>query len=261
LRGVDPAAGFLSAEEYKEFQKKAAAARADTGLTITRRGEHLTVVAARKDSPAERAGLGAGDGVLKLDGQDANDLQLWQAIDRLRGPAASAVTLTVRREGWPEPRQLDLTRAVREGASVSASDLGTGIIHLRVRWFDETTAGAITAALRPAAGGKVAGLVLDLRNTAEGELPPGLALLGLFLPKDEVAVVLDGRLIPLPDGSAVWLTTGRYVTPKGHAIDRKGITPDVVVDAPAQADADPQLERALQILKVAKIIGHYREGA
>jgi hypothetical protein len=54
----------------------------------------------------------------------------------------------------------------------------------------------------------------------------------------------------------------RYGTPKGHAIDRKGVTPDVVVDdAPAQADLDPQLERALQILKVAKIIGHYREGS
>jgi carboxyl-terminal processing protease len=319
LRGVDPAAGFLTAEEYKEYQKKATTDRADTGLTITRRGEHMIVVAARKDSPAGRAGLEAGDGVLKLAGQDASDLQLWQAIERLRGPAASAVTLTVRREGWPEPRQLDLARAMREGHSVKASDLGAGITHLRAQWFDDTTAGEIAAALGPASAGKLGGVVLDLRDTAEGALPPGLALLGLFLPKDRLAVVLDGRepggprrllvkgpasypdvpmvllvnrgsagvaevvagafqdatravvvgartsgqgsvqsLIPLPDGSAVWLTIGRYVTPKGHAIDRKGITPDVIVDAPANADGDPPLERALQILKVAKIIGQYR---
>jgi carboxyl-terminal processing protease len=80
LRGVDPAAGFLTADEHREFQKKAATDRADTGLTITRRGDHLVVVAARKDSPAARAGLETGDAVLKLDGLDANDLQLWQAM-------------------------------------------------------------------------------------------------------------------------------------------------------------------------------------
>src|SRR5262245_57645749 len=74
LRGVDPAAGFLTVEEHREFQKKAATERADTGLTIARRGDHMVVVAARKDSPAERAGLAPGDGVLKLYGQDASDL-------------------------------------------------------------------------------------------------------------------------------------------------------------------------------------------
>jgi len=322
LRGVDPAAGFLTAQEHRDFQSRAATERADTGLAITRRGDHVVVVAARKDSPAERAGLEPGDGVLKLDGLDANDLQLWQAIDRLRGPAGTAVTLTVRREGWPEPRQLDIARAPREGSSVGRRDLGAGVVHLRVRWFDDATAGDIAAALRPAPGVKVSGLALDLRDTAEGPLPPALELLGLFLPKDQLAVVLDGRppggprrlltrgpasyrdvplvllvnrgsaaaaevvagalqdssraavvgtrtsgqgsvqsLIPLADGSAVWLTTARYVTPKGTAIGGKGIAPDVVVDAPGGTDADPQLERAVQILKGAKIIGQHRDGS
>jgi carboxyl-terminal processing protease len=322
LRGVDPGAGFLSAEEHRAFQSRATTERADTGLAITRRGDHVVVVAAREDSPAERAGLEPGDGVLTLDGLDASDLQLWQAVDRLRGPAGSSVTLRVRREGWPEPRQLDIARAPREGSSVRLRDLGAGIALLRIRWFDDATAGEIAAALGPAPGAKVSGLVLDLRDTAEGPLPPALELLGLFLPKDRLAVTLDGRppggprrvltqgpasyrdvplvllanrgsaaaaevvagalqdssraavvgtrtsgqgagqsLIPLADGSAVWLTTTRYVTPKGHAIGGKGIAPDVVVDAPVRTDADPQLERAVQILKGAKIIGQHRDGA
>jgi carboxyl-terminal processing protease len=201
-------------------------------------------------------------------------------------------------------------------------DLGGGLVHLRVRWLDDTTPGAIAAALKAAPGAKPGGLVLDLRDAAEGPLPPAVDVLGLFLPKDRLAVVLDGRssggsrrvvtrgpasypdvplvvlvdrgtagaaevvagavqdatrsvvvgtrtsgqgsvqsLIPLPDGSAVWLTTARYLTPKGQAIDRKGIAPDVVVDAPVSADADPQLERAIQILKGSKIIGQNREGS
>src|SRR5262245_42459993 len=186
LRGVDPAAGFLTADEHRDFDRRATTERADTGLTITRRGDHLVVVAARRNSPAERAGLRPGDALLKVDGLDANDLQLWQVIDRLRGPAGSAVTLTVRHDGPAEPRQVDVVRAPREGTSVEPKDLGAGIAHLRVRWFDDATPREVAAALRPASGAKVAGVVLDLRDTAEGALPPAIDVLGTFLPKDRL---------------------------------------------------------------------------
>jgi carboxyl-terminal processing protease len=323
LQGVDPESGFLTAHEYRDVQDGAATERADTGLEITRRADRVVVVAAREDSPAERAGLEPGDSVLKIDGLNTRDLQLWQVIDRMRGPAGGSITLTVMRKGWAEPRDLAVAREKRQGASVQVRDLDGGVAHIRVRWFEDGTAGQIRAALGKASGPKVGGLVLDLRDNAEGLLPPALDLLGLFLPRDQLVVTIDSRapggprkfltkgpesyrdvpmvvlvnegsasaaevvagafqdsgrgvilgtrtfgksssqsLIPLADGSAVWLTTARYVTPKGHAISGKGIAPDVLVDVPSKGSKgeDPQLERALQILKVAKIIGQYRNG-
>src|SRR5262245_35610766 len=103
LQAVDPESGYLTPQEYKATQAETAA-RPGPGLEVTRRGERVLVVAAREGSPAEREGLHPGDLVLKVDGLSTSDLQLWQVMDKLRGPAGSSVVLTVMREGWPAPR-------------------------------------------------------------------------------------------------------------------------------------------------------------
>jgi carboxyl-terminal processing protease len=163
---------------------------ADVGLVITRRHDTLTVVAPLDDTPSQRAGLAAGDTILKIDGLDAKTMERSAAAERLRGKAATTVTLTIMRQGWDDPRVLTLIREPAVGPSVTSRDLGDGITYLRVHRFAASTGDELGAVLSTA---PARGLLLDLRNDPGGSASDAVDLVQRFLEPGRLIVYREGR--------------------------------------------------------------------
>ena len=189
------------------------------GLAYTKRHQTLTVVTPFAGLPADQAGFRAGDRILEIDARPAEGLSLGEVIRLMRGSPGSTVRLTVARDGWPEPRQIELAR-VRIPPMVVLMNHESG-----------GASEVVAAALRDWG-----------RATLVGERSPGQSLLQTYF--------------PLADGSALRLTIARWFTSKGQrVVDGVGLTPDVEVIAdtdiaPLSADPakDNQLRRALEVL-------------
>src|SRR5262249_49402367 len=136
------------------------------GAELGREHEQTTIIAPIDDTPAARAGIRAGDVIAKIDGERADDLSLREVVDRLRGPPGSQVRPTIARPGQP-PFEVTLTRAVVRVASVKYHLEPDRIGYARITVFNEHTQGEMTQAIdqmQRAAGGRLNGFVLDLRN-------------------------------------------------------------------------------------------------
>jgi carboxyl-terminal processing protease len=345
LRGLDPHSSFLDPEMYREMQVETSGSFGGLGIEITLRDDVLTVVAPIEGTPAYRAGIQPGDRILKIEGLSTKDMQLSDAVKRMRGKPGSKITISIVREGWAEPKDFFITREQIRVQSVRANQLEPGIEYIRLRQFQEQTANDLEVSLdKYVKEGKIQGLVLDLRNNPGGLLTSAVEVTEKFLESGKLVVYTEGRvrnqnmrfssnakrvfsdfpivvlvnqgsasaseivagalqdwgravvigtqsfgkgsvqtIIPLSDGSGLRLTTAKYFTPKGRSIHGKGITPDIIVEAPkpapvaAGSDApvptppasetpqeqlkrDPQLQRALDLLKAMKILDKGRPG-
>lgn len=182
LQRVDPDGGRLDADTARTFEERTGQ-HAGVGVVLTRRGaaHGLVIVAPAGGGPARRAGILPGDRLLRIDGRDTGDLQLWQAIESLRGAPGSRVTLTIARTGWADPRDVVLSREAPSGPSVVAHALAGGVIDVEMREVGDGAAREIQAVLDGHSGGPPAGVVLDLRNDARGTLAGALAVSGMFL--------------------------------------------------------------------------------
>src|SRR5439155_131966 len=241
-RGLDPHSSFLDPDSYKEMQVETSGSFGGLGIEITLRDDVLTVVSPIEGTPAYRAGLQTGDRIVKIDGLVTKDMQLPDAVKRMRGKPGTKVTITVVREGWTEPKDFEITREQIRVQSVRSHDLGGGIAYVKLRQFQEQSPGDMGAALEKASKAGMKALLLDLRNN-----PGGL------------------------------LTAAKYFTPEGRWIHGKGITPDIIVEIrkettaavrerPASLDPmeelkkDIQVQRALDVIKTMRIIEQQRPG-
>jgi carboxyl-terminal processing protease len=275
----------------------------------------IVIVAPLPDSPAERAGLQAGDHILRVDDVPTVALGLSETVRRIKGKPGTAVNLLVARQGLPQPLHIKVTRAVISVRSVEHKLLPGNIGYLRIITFNDTTAELVRKALKEMYAAGIRGLLLDLRNDAGGGLDVCIQVASQFVgdgpvvyiqergeprqPRSSAAeahrisiplVVLinngtasaaeilagaiqDAKLgilvgvttfgkglvqtvFPLRDGSALALTTARYLTPKLRDIDHKGIAPDLVVEQsksleviPPLSEKDTQGAAALDLLR------------
>ena len=194
LRGLDPHSSFLDPESYREMQVETSGSFGGLGIEITLRDDVLTIVAPIEGTPAHRAGLQTGDRIIKIDGLTTKDLQLSDAVKRMRGKPGSKVTITVAREGWPEPRDVELTREQIRVQSVRAHDLGGGIAYIKLRQFQEQSPGDLAAALEKAAKAGMKALVLDLRNNPGGLLTAAVEVTEEFVDDGKLVVYTEGRV-------------------------------------------------------------------
>ena len=151
----------------------------------------LKVISPRDGSPAAQAGIEPGDLIFAIGKEPTYELTLAQAKERLRGPAGSTVTLSLRRGGGA-PIHVSVKRAVYQPQTVSSRLLPGAIGYLRIAGFDGGTQAAAAAALqdlRQKAGGKLAGLALDLRNNPGGNFDAAVKLADAFIDKGDVAVI------------------------------------------------------------------------
>ena len=192
LEGLDPHSSFMPPELYKEMQVETQGSFGGLGIEITVRERYLTVVAPIDGTPADRAGIVAGDRIIRIDNAPTKDMTLVDAVRKLRGPKGTPVTITILREGQ-DPFDVTVTRDIIEVHSVRTSDLGEGIGYVRLISFQERTSRDLQEELKALREKGMRGLVLDLRNNPGGLLTQAVQIADLFLEKGKLIVYTEGR--------------------------------------------------------------------
>ncbi len=194
VAALDPHSAYLDSQEFDEIRLSTMGSYPGVGIEVVASDGVVKILRPIDGSPAQRAGLRAGDQVVRIDGSDVG-ADLAGAIARMRGISGSLITLSVRREGSPELLEFALRRAQVEVHSVLEESLEAGFGYLRITTFSETTsqdvAKAISRLKRDNPAG-ISGLVLDLRNNPGGVLEAGVAVADDFL-SSGVIVSADGR--------------------------------------------------------------------
>jgi len=195
LETLDPHSSYMLPEDYREMKIDTRGEFGGLGIEITQRDGVLTIVAPIEDTPAFRAGLQAGDQILKIEETSTKNLTVMDSVKLMRGPAGSPLRITVFREGFETPREFTLVREIIQIKSVKSHLLDNQIGYVRLVQFQERTAEDLQQALdalRAEAKGELAGLILDLRNNPGGLLDQAVQVSDLFLPSGLI-VYTEGR--------------------------------------------------------------------
>ncbi len=194
LTSFDPHSAYLTPDLYKELQVDTKGSFGGLGIEITMRNNILTVVSPIEDTPAYRAGVKAGDMIIKIDGQFTKDMTLVDAVKKMRGPKGSKVVLSIKRDKVNEIFDVSLVREVIKIQSVKSKQLEKGYGYLRITQFQERTDSDVERVLEQwSRDGAIEGVVLDLRNDPGGLLTQAVKVSDTFLDSGLI-VYTDGRL-------------------------------------------------------------------
>jgi carboxyl-terminal processing protease len=249
LRELDPHSSFLKPEDYKELQIETKGKFGGLGIEITIRDNILTVVAPLEDTPADKAGIQAGDQIMRIDDQPTQDMSLMDAVQKMRGPKGSKVKLTIVRKSEKKPLEFEIMRDVISIQSVKWRSLEQGYGYVRISSFQSGTATDLRKALAQleVENPGMQGLILDLRNDPGGLLDQAVEVSDEFL--DEGLIVYTG---------------GRLETQKmrfeAHRNSKQHSYPMVVLVNSGSASASEIVAGALQDHKRAIIMGEQTFG-
>lgn len=193
---LDPHSQFLSPEQYEEIRISTTGNYSGVGLDVVLEDGHVRVIAPIDDAPAQRAGIAPGDLVLAIDDMPVDEFDLEHTIDRMRGEPGTPVSIDVLRDGVHEPLHFDLTRAQIRVQTVRSEYLGDRFGYVKLSHFSETTTRDMHRAigrLKRSSGGRLRGLILDLRNNPGGVLDAGVDVADAFLDHG-VIVTGSGRV-------------------------------------------------------------------
>lgn len=259
LSNLDPHSAYLDAEAFKELREGTQGEFGGLGIEVGMEDGFVKVVSPIEDTPAFRAGVQAGDLIVKLDDTPVKGMTLSDAVKRMRGKPNTSITLTIMRKGDSAPIIVRITREVIRVQSVRSKVLEPGFGYLRVAQFQENTAESVVEHLnRIAKEGPLTGLVLDLRNDPGGLLHGAIGVSAAFLPRDTLVVSTDGRA---PDARREYLATpedylrGRRDDFLRQLPDFARSVPMVVLVNAGSASASEIVAGALQDHGRAKVVG------
>lgn len=307
----DPYTMFLKPAEAKEFQEDLSGTFEGIGAEIGIRDDVITVISPLDGRPADKAGLRAGDKIVRVDDKITSGMTVFEAVKLIRGPKGTEVTLTVIREEEDDPLEITIERGIIDVESVNTSTTDDNIYIIRVSNFADDTIRLFNQAVNEILLNEPKGIVLDLRNNPGGYLQTAVKLAGKWVngspvvyeksgdgqktpfTVDDQAKLMDYRTVvlvnggsasaseilagalqdyeravvvgtqtygkgsvqtlqTLPDGSAIKVTSGTWLTPEGRNIDEQGITPDIEVELDReklnQDDTDNQRQKAFEII-------------
>lgn len=192
VHGLDPHSAFLPQDEFKELQVDTQGEFTGIGIQITMKNGLVTVISPIEGTPAHKAGIKAGDKIVKVDGVDIKDLH--EAVKKMRGPKGTSVIITVLRGGATEPIEFNLIRDKIPIKSIKYSILKPGYGFVRITNFNVNTAEDLRKALEDfeSKEDSLKGLVLDIRNNPGGLLDQAVDVSDIFLEKGEI-VSIKGR--------------------------------------------------------------------
>jgi carboxyl-terminal processing protease len=196
LTGLDPHSAYLDTEQFKELQVGTTGQFGGLGIEVGMEDGFVKVIAPIDDTPAQRAGIKAGDLVIRLDDTPVKGMTLNDAVKIMRGKPGTDITLTIVREGLDTPLQIKITRDIIKVKSVKSRTLAPGYGYLRISQFQSKTADYMVDAinnLKKENGGELKGLILDLRNNPGGVLNGAVAVSDAFLTKGLI-VYTEGRI-------------------------------------------------------------------
>lgn len=306
----DPYSNFFDPEENQQFKEEISGSFEGIGAEVGMKNGILTIIAPLKDAPAEKAGLRAGDKVIKINNESTLDMSIDEAVRRMRGTKGTEVVMIVIRDN--EEKEIKIMRDVINVKSVKLS-FKNEIPIVEISRFGYDTQKELGFAAKEIFKKNPKGIILDLRNDPGGFLDTAVSVASKMLPKGKVVVIeedsqkrrneikaeggdslshfrtvvlinegsasaaeilaaalrenrdnvtLVGKksfgkgsvqeMINLSKSTAVKITVARWLTPLGKQIDKEGISPDIEVDLKDEDfnnDRDPQLDKALEILK------------
>ncbi|SDS85914.1 carboxyl-terminal processing protease [Halopseudomonas litoralis] len=193
LEGLDPHSAYLEPEAFQGLQDTTSGQFGGLGIEVGQEDGFIKVISPIDDTPASRAGIEPGDLIVKIDDHPVKGMSLMDAVDRMRGPAGSKITLTLVR-GAGTPFDVQLERAVIKVKSVRTEALDPGYAYLRITQFQNNTGEEVRRSLKTlTAKDELKGLVLDLRNNPGGVLQSAVEVADAFL-SDGLIVYTKGRL-------------------------------------------------------------------
>jgi carboxyl-terminal processing protease len=195
LETLDPHSAFMPPNMYKEMQEETKGRFEGLGIEITIKEGILTVVSPIEETPAYKAGILAGDQIVKIDGESTKNFTLMDSVKRMRGPRGTKVTITIMREGFTKPRDFTLVRDVIPVRSVRHELLEKNYGYIRLSQFQEKTDGEFEKAMKALeeeSKGTLKGLVLDLRNNPGGLLDQAVKIADRFIDSGLI-VSVEGR--------------------------------------------------------------------
>jgi carboxyl-terminal processing protease len=243
LAELDPHSSYLDADSFRDMQVQTRGEFGGLGIEVTMEGGLVKVVSPIDDTPAFRAGIESGDYITHLDGEPVLGMTLSDAVERMRGPVNSSLTLTLRR-GEQEPFEVTVTRDTIKVQSVRSRVEGE-VGYIRVTSFTEQTSPGIESAIasiRQELGDRLIGFVLDLRNNPGGLLDEAITVSDDFLDRGEI-VSTRGRH---SDDSQRWNATDG---------DLAGGLPMVILINGGSASAAEIVAGALQDHRRAIVMG------
>lgn len=244
LASLDPHSQFLDPEEYKELKTETQGKFGGLGIEISIRDGLLTIITPLEDTPAWRAGIKAGDRIVKIEGELTKDLALSDAVKKLRGQPGTEVNITVLREEEFKILDFKLVREVIHIQDVKYTQiLEDHIGYIRLAEFREDSAKSFRQALDDLTTQGANSLILDLRNNPGGLLNVAIAVTEEFLPEGQVIVSTQGRRLSQ--------NTVTHSGNKSHLID----WPMVVLINEGSASGSEILAGALKDNKRAVIVG------
>ncbi len=243
VESLDPHSAFMTKQEHKDLMIETKGSFTGVGIEITTRDKLITVVSPIEGTPAYRAGIKAGDQIVKINDEVTTDMTLSDAVKRIRGPKGSEVKLTVRREGSDKLLDFSITRDVIPLRSVRFHELSSEIAYVRISNFQSKTEGDLKSALKTLEDdGEIKGLILDLRNNPGGLLDQAIKVSDLFL---------DGGLIVSTKGR----DPSQNMEVSAHKNDSSRTYPIITLVNEGSASAAEIVAGALQDNHRALILG------
>ena len=289
----DPYTSYVDADAYQFSLTSLEGEFGGIGAKVTVKDEQLTIIAPLPDSPAAKAGIKAGDIILKVDGQPASEMSIAEAVLAIRGPKGTVVRLLILHQGETAPQEIEIVRDDIELSSVSFEMRGD-IAYIKIAHFSVRTNEELSPVLQSVIQERATGIVLDLRSNPGGSLAAVVDVTSNFLKEGIVVSVVDNQekrtdlevkpggvniespmvvltdnysasgsevltgalqdygratiagtrtfgkgsvnaLRQLKDGSGLYITIARWLTPNGRLIEGEGLSPDYELELSGEA--------------------------
>jgi carboxyl-terminal processing protease len=243
ISSLDPHSSYMNERSFKEMNMDIKGEFQGVGIQIGVKNQQLTIIAPIEDTPGFRAGLAAGDKIMKINDEWTKDMTIEQAVDKMRGPKGTQVRLLIFREGWDKPKEFKINRDVIKVLSVKSEMLDNEVGYVKIIQFQGQTSDELEKALKGLEAKGMKKLIIDLRNDPGGLLDSSVDVSSKFLPKDKLVVYLQGRQ---KNDRKDFLTTGMTL-PRDY--------PLVVLVNTGSASASEIVAGALQDSKRALILG------
>lgn len=252
LSSLDPHSVLLKPEYFKEMKLNTRGEFGGLGFVISMREGNLTVMKVLKGTkenptPASVHGLKPKDRILRIADESTVNMDLTEAVERLRGKPGSKIAITIQRKGWKEPREMHIPRAIIEIESVVHKLLANDVGYVRIKNFQGNTSRDLqnaVKALKTESEGKLSGLVLDLRGNPGGLLEQAIQVSDLFVDKGTIVTTV---------GYSNKLREVKKATDNGDDLEKK--LPVAVLVNGGSASASEIVSGALKNLDRAVVIG------
>ncbi|MEK7528333.1 MAG: S41 family peptidase [Patescibacteria group bacterium] len=189
----DPYTVYMTPEETSEFQQSLSGELEGIGALLEMKDDMLTVVTPLKDSPAEKAGVKTGDVIVAINGEDATEMSLYEAVSRIRGEGGTDVTISIFRAGTKEVFDVTITRGTIEIDSITMEKKENGIFLISVNQFSDTTSNEFEEAISKILLDDPNGLIIDLRFNGGGYLDIAVDMLSELLEENLPVVRIERR--------------------------------------------------------------------